>query len=129
MTPGAQQRLGRMSVAPARYSLHAKKKTESRSSKSSGSDEKSSLRPSLKVGSRLKSWQSNVVVRFYMTWRSFIVAALALISALLLTISLQNTQSEVSSVVKVQPRLFNVGAANPQPVGLGVSGWCQLAGT
>ncbi|ORX33590.1 hypothetical protein BD324DRAFT_217041 [Kockovaella imperatae] len=132
MTAGAHQRLGRMSVAPARYSTTGRKKGKRKRSlmKSTGSDEheKSPLRNSLRVSTRSQGWMTNPIVRFYFTWRPFMTAALTLISALLLTISLQNAPSMISPLVKVQAGAFNVSAADPRPVGLGASGWCQLEG-
>ena len=136
MTPGAHQKLGRMSTATARYSLSPEKKHKARNSDSipSSEDDRSDSRlrgamPVQVAAGAVSKWRQQVVVRFYLTWRPFISAGLCLICALLMTIALQNSSNKINAVVKVQQGTFNISAAGPQAAGLGVNGWCQLGGS
>lgn len=120
LSPGEQQKLGRMSVATARYLDN----TSSRAKKAPPfdpyemSDDVAALPKRGVTGS----------LRFYSTWRPFIVAALSLVSALLLTISLQNNPGPVSRYIIVPSRGFSKSPSNVGDIGLGVNGWCPLSG-
>lgn len=124
MSPAAQQRLGRMSVAPARYNSPTTPFKEKQSR-----DVTSPRR-----GSGIKIPRSAVIKttgglsRFYQTWRPFINPALGLVSALLLTISLQNNPGPMSRYLKVPVGAFAVSPRGVGAVGLGVNGWCPLTG-
>ena len=136
MTPAAQERLGRMSVAPARYSVSpqpsSSRKSKSRQSNDRGATPLSNLpgrlTPNLNP-KNLSKWGSNTVIRGYLIWRPFINATLSLLCALLLTFTLQMSTSSVSRVMKVQPGVFNRSVGVGATVGLGVNGWCQITGT
>lgn len=133
LTPEAQNRLGRMSVATARYSLPSRGNNTSRS----GSNARSrSFNPesTASVSSAIRSlkpcgWLSNFknmgVVRWYRTWRIFINAGHVLAGALLLTIALADPASGLGYLVKIQE-----GGLATMPAkdgfGLGVNEWCQL---
>ena len=118
LSPGAHQKLGRMSVATARYqSKRADRLGVTSRQKEEGG---TFAEMPLKGVTGFK--------RFYQTWRPFIVAASSLVSALLLTISLQNNPGPVSRYVIVQSGGFDKTPPNIGRVGFGVNGWCPLDG-
>jgi hypothetical protein len=120
LSPAAQEKLGRMSVATARYPHTASSRIQK--AVVFNSDEK---------GLNLAKLPVKGVTgfkRFYLMWRPFIVAALSLISTLLLTISLQNNPGPVSRYVIVPSGGFVKSPSNIGDVGLGVNGWCPLNG-
>jgi len=132
LTPEAQNRLGRMSVATARYSAPPSRGTNtSRSNPSRSSNPDSTISRTSVIRSLQKpaSWLSNIrntkVVRWYRTWRDFINAGHVLGAALLLTIALADPASGLGYIVKIKK-----GGLASMPAdggfGLGVSGWCQL---
>lgn len=124
MSPNAQQRLGRMSVAPARYM----------DDKQDGPDEKRArglMSPGEGAGSKIAAVPTKTIggtSRFYQTWRPFINPTLALASALVLTISLQNNPGPMSRYLKVPAGAFAIAPRGVGDVGLGVNGWCPLTG-
>lgn len=150
LTPEAQNRLGRMSVATARYSLppsrqrgNGSRSSESDSAEGSGSGSGSRNRGrragagsasgsrdttrSIEEGS--KKWYADLKnsgpVRWYRTWRPFITAGHALMAALLMTIALADDNSGLGWLIKIQ-----AGGLATMPAhggfGLSISGWCQL---
>ena len=126
MTPGAHQKLGRMSVAPARYTLPGQSSSPSRSLPHSTNG--SSIPGSLTKVGQVGMVGGNGVKRTYLAYRPFITAGLCLIAALLLTISLQNTQGPVGRYVVVKQGAFSVSPSGVGDVALGVNGWCPLTG-
>jgi hypothetical protein len=124
MTPAAQQRLGRMSVAPARYrdedALGLPQEKRPRGSRSPDSSTKRMAAVPVKTIGGMS--------RFYQTWRPFVNPGLGLVSALLLTISLQNNPGPLSRYLKVPGGTFTVTPRGVTDVGLGVNGWCPLTG-
>ena len=114
MSPAAQERLGRMSVAPARYTLPAR----GTGSNTSGSSKRTSS------SSRSKNSAWNRAKRIYFSHRAIISAGLTVICAVLLALTRQ-ISSGVSAIVLVPGRGFSVDAANGARVGLAASGWCQ----
>jgi hypothetical protein len=131
LTPEAQNRLGRMSVATARYSAPLSRGTNDRSNPSRSSNPDSTISRTSVIRSLKKpaSWISNInntkVVKWYLTWRVFINAGHVLGAALLLTIALADPASGLGYIVKIKD-----GGLASMPAeggfGLGVSGWCQL---
>ena len=121
LSPAAHEKLGRMSVATARYS------------EATGRHKKKHLAfKETEGGSNLAELPVKGVSglrRFYLTWRPFIVATLTLVSALLLTISLQNNPGPVSRYIIVPADAFVKSPSNIGQVGLGVNGWCPLDGS
>ena len=113
MSPAAHERLGRMSVAPARYTLPP----VSTNSPTHGSGEKA---PSF--SGPVSIW--GTARRHFHTYRPFINTFLSIICVILLTMAIQ-TLGPVSTIVVVQPGAFSVDAANGATVGLGAFGWCQ----
>lgn len=144
LTPEAHQRLGRMSVAPARY--------PSRRSAISPEDHQGinpyapdglkiqqhpthqkavglalNLNPSsenLSFISRLKSTQ---IGRLYVTYRPFILPLLSLIGAMLLTLALQGPESGIGGFVVLENGAMGGKALDGKAKGaiLGMKGWCQ----
>jgi hypothetical protein len=131
LTPEAQNRLGRMSVATARYSAPLSRGTNDRSNPSRSSNPDSTISRTSVIRSLKKpaSWISNIkntkVVRWYLTWRVFINAGHVLGAALLLTIALADPASGLGYVVKIKDGGLAKMPADGE-FGLGVSGWCQL---
>jgi hypothetical protein len=131
LTPEAQNRLGRMSVATARYSAPSSRGPNDRSkpSRLSNSDSTISRTSVIRSFKKPASWFSNIrntkVVKWYLTWRVFINAGHVLGAALLLTIALADPASGLGYIVKIKD-----GGLTSMPAeggfGLGVSGWCQL---
>lgn len=132
LTPEAQNKLGRMSVATARYSLPPNREggrtrsNPSRTSEPHSTASKHSAIHSLKAtASGWRRFKEMGAVKWYRTWRPFITAIHALLAALLLTIALADQSSGLGWVIKIQQG----GLATMPAVGgfgLGVSGWCQL---
>lgn len=114
LTPAAHQRLGRMSVAPARYTLPPQREgsTPSRSS--------SEKTPS--VATPNSGW--NKAFATWIAYRTFANAALSLLSVILVTMTMLSS-GELSTFINVPSGAFNVDAANGAEAGLGVLGWCQ----
>lgn len=132
LTTEAQNKLGRMSVATARYSLPPSREgPRTRSDPSRASDPKStaskhSAIDSLKASaSSWKQLRNLRAIRWYRTWRPFINALHGLMAALLLTIALADQNSGLGWLIKIQ-----AGGLATMPAvggfGLGVGGWCQL---
>lgn len=119
MSPAAQQRLGRMSVATARY-------TASRKKQASGLFDDDRARSEGRDLADLPLKGATGVARFYLTWRIFIAPALCLAAALLVTISLQNNPGAVSRYVSVPSGVFTKSPSGVGEVGLGANGWCPL---
>lgn len=115
LTPAAHQRLGRMSVAPARYTLPAARKDSDTSVPVPKSQSPVLTAP-------FSGWSK--VRRLFQAYRPFVNAELTLISAILLIMSRQNG-SGLSNVVAVAAGAFSVDAANGAEVGLGAVGWCE----
>ena len=116
MTPAAHQRLGRMSVAPARYGEHLEAEDKS------PGQEDSNHTPLTKV------IKTTGVLRFYQTWRPFIVPPLLLISALLLTIASLNNPGPVSQFIISPTEIFSNPPKGLVNVTFGISGWCDPTG-
>ena len=129
LTPEAQNRLGRMSVATARYSLPPSRNTHSNPSRGSNQDtEKTRLSPALSLGKPLGWWnrcKNTGVIKWYRTWRPFITAFHTLMAALLLTTAMADQGSGLGWLLKIQ-----AGGLATMPAtggfGLGINGWCQL---
>ena len=113
MSPAAHEKLGRMSVAPARYTLPPVQRDVS--TNGSG-DQASSLSLPVSFGSKAH--------QYFYTYRPFINTLLSFICVIFLTLAVQ-TSGTVSTIVIVQPGAFSVDAANGATVGLGAFGWCQ----
>lgn len=117
LTPNAQAALGPMSVSHPRYSLPAPPSS-------------SRLPPGTNIlpdASQRGLWERarrSQILRMYLIYRPFVVAGLALLSALLLTMSMQSG-SRLGWVVVVPHDGFAASAANGVGVGLGVGGWCS----
>lgn len=119
MSPAAQQRLGRMSVATARYTANRKKQI-------SGLFDDGHTRSDGRDLADLPLKGASGAARFYLTWRIFIAPALCLTAALLVTISLQNNPGTVSRYVSVPSGVFTKSPSGVGEVGLGANGWCPL---
>lgn len=132
LTPEAQNRLGRMSVATARYSLPVRGSNAprsgsnpSRTSNPESAVSATSAIRSIKKAGWLSTVKDSAPVRWYRTWRIFINAGHVLAGALLLTIALADPASGLGYLVKIQE-----GGLATMPAkdgfGLGVNEWCQL---
>lgn len=119
LSPAAQQRLGRMSVATARYTAGKKRVA------SGLMDDKGTEGGNLDL-TALPLKGATGMTRFYLTWRIFIAPAPCLTAALLITISLQNNSGPVSRYVTVRSGIFTKSPNGVRDVGLGVNGWCPL---
>ncbi|WRT63621.1 uncharacterized protein IL334_000544 [Kwoniella shivajii] len=154
LDPTDQNRLGRMSVAPARYTLpHPRRdkqlKYDSSLTQPPSANAKSSKRrhaldqvdkkahkpqSNHKVGMAVRSkllWyrmKTSKVGKSYLTWRPFISPCLALVCALILTVSNGISTNSLSVFIKIPKDVFNTPrtGAGDVPIGLGAWGWCQL---
>lgn len=115
MTPTAHQRLGRMSVAPVRYTLPARR---------AGSATPIGRR-SPRSNASISVW--GTVRRYSAEYGVFLDPALTVTCAILLTMTLQ-VSSGVSIFVEIPGGAFKVDAASGKEAGLGVKGWCQRGG-
>ncbi|KAK8845400.1 hypothetical protein IAR55_006113 [Kwoniella newhampshirensis] len=147
ISPEAQERLGRMSVAPARYSLPPKQrniilgrrkqrsKLDEVENPGSINDEKNSHSSSKEVeplSEKKKSWsrriQSSRIVRFHTKWKPFITPLNTLAAVIPLTICINSVGGKGSSeLVKVDKGVFDVSEAGDKDVGLGSWGWCAFS--
>jgi hypothetical protein len=138
LTPEAQNRLGRMSVATARYSLPPSRSNGTRSASGTGtrsnpsrtSNQHSTLSASsaiksVKDLSFIKRIKNTGLARWYRTYRAFLVAGHAVMAALLLVIALADPSSGLGYIVKVKEGGLASMPADGE-LGLGVSSWCQL---
>ncbi|WVQ64713.1 uncharacterized protein L199_002880 [Kwoniella botswanensis] len=124
--PKDQNKLGRMSVAPARYTLPPQRKSRldtglpdlSTHPDSTNSPPKSTKSPSLssirQPTSILRHPQHNPLVKFYMTYRPFISPILSLICALVLTVTHSiNSDSPIGNFILVDKEI-KTGGMDPQ---------------
>lgn len=125
MTPAAQQRLGRMSVAPARYTLPPRGESRGSVLSANEQDDTSGL---AKLGAGVETVGKKGIARTSLAYSPFITAGLSLAAALLLTISLQNDPGTLSQYILVAPGGFAVSPNGVGSVGLGPSGWCDMSG-
>ncbi|ORY25171.1 hypothetical protein BCR39DRAFT_561202 [Naematelia encephala] len=109
MIPEEHERLGRMSVAPARYSLPPPPRPRSQSPNSNPDSN--------------NTWRNNTVIQKYMAYRLFIIPALCLTGALISTLTLQTAQGGISAMMYVPEGAFEVDAAGGVAQ-LGLWGWC-----
>ncbi|WWC97157.1 hypothetical protein V866_004036 [Kwoniella sp. B9012] len=137
--PKDQNKLGRMSVAPARYTLPPQRKSRLDTAlsdlsthpdstnphpKSTKSPSLSGIRPRTSILSHL---QHNPLVKFYMTYRPFISPILSLICALVLTVTHSiNSDSPIGNFLLVDKEVFDISRAGGTDVALGAWGWCQI---
>ncbi|KAK6905109.1 hypothetical protein I204_07903 [Kwoniella mangroviensis CBS 8886] len=139
--PKDQNKLGRMSVAPARYTLPPLRKSRLDTgssdpstypdstnphpkSKSTKSPSLSSIRQRTSISSHL---QHSPLVKFYMTYRPFISPILSLICALVLTVTHSiNSDSPIGNFLLVYKEVFDISRAGGTDVALGAWGWCQI---
>lgn len=132
LTPEAQNRLGRMSVATARYSLPPKLRSGNPSRGSGSEKPRTHSTAALAAARSLKKpagWWKNFtqmgMVKWYRTWRPFITALHTLMAALLLTTAMADQNSGLGWLIKIQ-----AGGLATMPAtggfGLGITGWCQL---
>ncbi|WVQ80424.1 hypothetical protein IAT38_002529 [Cryptococcus sp. DSM 104549] len=119
LSPEAHARLGRMSVAPARYTLPPQRTPRNRALRFPTS-------PSLPIPTKHLS----APYKFYLTYRPFLSPVMALGCALLLTVASGVSTSVVSGFVRIGNGVFtgSQGGGNGagDGVGLGAWGWCQL---
>ncbi|WVQ76378.1 hypothetical protein IAR50_006043 [Cryptococcus sp. DSM 104548] len=119
MSPEAQQKLGRMSMATARYTLPPQKKGGPKSS-SRAPEETSSSIPLIA--------RSSIGV-FYLSYRPFMAPLLTLTCSLMLKITNSTSTSSVSQLLRIGQGIFKgsqgggTGAGNG--ITLGAWGWCQ----
>jgi hypothetical protein len=131
LTPEAHNRLGRMSVATARYTSPSRGNTSRSGSNPRSSNQDSTVSVSSAIRSLKKpvGWFGNIknlgVVRWYMTWRMFINAGHVLMGALLLTIALADPGSGLGYLVQIKEGGL-AGMPADGGFGLGVNEWCQL---
>ncbi|KIR98175.1 hypothetical protein L804_04637 [Cryptococcus deuterogattii 2001/935-1] len=128
LTPEAHQKLGRMSVATARYTLPPQRnpgkvlRLPFHNSRWSKGDHDNSLPPLLSLSAPR---------HFYLTYRVFILPLLTLTCALILTMCNTTASSALSGFVKIGNGVFQ-GAQGGGETGtgdgaaLGVWGWCVL---
>lgn len=127
----AHNKLGRMSVATARYSTPTRGDTSRSGSNPRSSNQDSTISVSSAIRSLKKpvGWLANFknvgIVRWYRTWRMFINAGHVLMGALLLTIALADSASGLGYLVKIQEGGL-AGMPADGGFGLGVNEWCQL---
>lgn len=124
LTPEAHQRLGRMSMATARYTLPTQRnpgrslRFPFRNSEASKNNEDDS--PPLLVLS--------APGRFYLTYRVFILPLLTLTCALILTMCNTTSSSSLGGFIKIGNGVFQGaqggGTGEGDGVALGVWGWC-----
>lgn len=124
LTPEAHQRLGRMSMATARYTLPPQRNPgrglrlpfgKSEASKDNDDD---SLPPHRVL---------SAPVRFYLTYRVFILPLLTLACALILTMCNTTSSSSLSGFLKIGNGVFQGAQGDTgkgDGVALGVWGWC-----
>nr|ODN86635.1 hypothetical protein L203_03882 [Cryptococcus depauperatus CBS 7841] len=115
----AQQRLGRMSMATARYTLPPQRERGLKFPfKQSSAD---TLPPLL---------ARSAPGRYYLTYRPFILPLLTLTCALTLTVASSSAPSSVGMFVQVAKGVFKgaEGGGNGagSEIGLGAWGWCQI---
>jgi len=131
LTPEAHNRLGRMSVATARYNSPSRGNTSRTGANPRSSNQDSTVSVSSAIRSLKKpvGWFGNFkkmgVVRWYMTWRIFINAGHVLMGALLLTIALADPGSGLGYLVQIKEGGL-AGMPADGGYGLGVNEWCQL---
>ncbi|WVW81693.1 hypothetical protein I302_103688 [Kwoniella bestiolae CBS 10118] len=133
--PKDQNRLGRMSVAPARYTLPPRRKsgvmtgiTNTSQTDPTNTDTKSRRRtPDLSAGTNLLArLRHSALIRSYQTYRPFISPLLSLICALVLTVTHGiNPDSPIGNILLVEKEVFDISRAGGTDVALGVWGWCQ----
>ncbi|WWD22346.1 hypothetical protein CI109_106837 [Kwoniella shandongensis] len=154
ISPEAQERLGRMSVAPARYSLPPSRKrrmkggkqklgrgfglglggssneegTPSQTSNDNSKSHEKTAAPA-KRKSLLDRIRSSKIAKLHATYLPFLNPLNTLSSALMLTIATTSGGgSGMSEVVKVGKGVFEISRAGEgRDVGLGVGGWCGFA--
>lgn len=128
LTREAHQKLGRMSVATARYTVPPQRnpgkvlRLPFHNSRWSKGDDDNGLPPLLSLSAPR---------RFYLTYRLFILPLLTLMCALILTMCNTTSSSSLSGFVKIGNGVFQ-GAQGGSVTGtedgaaLGVWGWCVL---
>ena len=121
MTPDAHQRLGRMSVAPAR---NQDDQDEYWNEKDVSQEGQRNLAQDVKSAMAGRSG----VVKGYLIYRPFISTILTIVAALLVTISLQNNPGKISRYIVLKDGSFAVYPSGVGDVGLGANGWCQVNG-
>lgn len=128
LTPEAHQKLGRMSVATARYTIPPQRNPGKvlglpfHNSRWLKCDDDNGLPPLLSLSAPR---------RFYLTYRVFILPLLTLTCALILTMCNTTSSSSLSGFVKIGNGVFQgaqggSGTGTGDGAALGVWGWCVL---
>lgn len=132
ITPEKQHRIGRMSVAPARYSLPPPRRFRPTKAIRSSLDRPSSISSvhpkinNIAPTSFVTSIKQSRAVRWYLTWRPFLLTLFALVSALLLTMAIAD-DTALGFVLVLEAGAMAVMPSDGT-FGLSVGSWCQLGG-
>ncbi|WWC85716.1 uncharacterized protein L201_000582 [Kwoniella dendrophila CBS 6074] len=132
--PKDQIKLGRMSVAPARYTLPPQRKSriinQGAIASSTGLDkrrDKENIKKSNAMVNMMNRLKHSSLIRFYLIYKPFISCILSLTCALILTVSNGlNNDSKIVQLLLIKKDVFDISIAGNTDFALGVWGWCQM---